>query len=181
MAEHSMTKRPAREWHPADAGGDKRPAAGRRPPIVVAGLQRDIERGSPSHGAGFGKSLRLGMRPSPRSRHATTENEAVFHHQGTHRWIGRGQAHGTAAQSQGRPHPTHVVGELPAASHGSVDREASGQGRHFILDLGFHAAVAVFAVLGQTVEYLDDQPTDFPELSHAKSARRRGRGPKADA
>jgi hypothetical protein len=51
-----------RERHPADAGGDERPAAGRRPPEVVAGLKGHVRRRPPRRLPGRPQRVHLRVR-----------------------------------------------------------------------------------------------------------------------
>ena len=62
--------------HPADAGLDQGHGAGRRPAVVGAGLEADVDGGAERRGARAPQRLGLGMRPAARLGPAAADDPA---------------------------------------------------------------------------------------------------------
>ena len=77
-----------RRNHASHSGSDHGGSAGRRPPPVVAGFERDVERGAGGAIAGRGQGFHLGMRPSRGGVEPLAYHLAVGHHDGAHHGVG---------------------------------------------------------------------------------------------
>ena len=97
------------DHHAGHAGADQRVGAGRRPPPVATGLQRDVDGAAARPLARDVQRHRLGVRPAAGRGDGASDHAAVLHHDAADRWIGPGIAETAPRQRQRRTHVRDVL------------------------------------------------------------------------
>ena len=109
-----------------DAGADQRVDAGRRAPVVRAGLEGDIGRGAARAVAGPGQRAGLGVGPARRLGRAQPDDLSVAEQRAPDPRIGRGATAGGRACGQCLLHRLVVAHGFPRSTRGARRRQRPG-------------------------------------------------------
>ena len=99
-----------RHDHSPDPRPQDRIDAGRGPPLVIAGLERDVQRGAARPVPRLPQRLRLGVRASRAGVETLSHQPALADDDGAHHGIGRAEATAALGQGESPSHPALVFG-----------------------------------------------------------------------